>query len=282
MNELRTFLDAAWPRHDREAAGLADELHAMAPTLTDDDDGAEAVRLARHTMLGHRADAGALRAFLAALPAGEKLDLHKARAAHALAMLEGRPAEPMPEAVAWGLLGDVAQAEIIRGDLAAARARVLGIEAQAAAHADEGARRAYAATAYNLVNTLRTGPRSPAHDTLMIEMAELERRAWSRAGTWMHVERADYHLALCHALLGQGAPAMAYAAACRAACEANGADAAERFFAHECSVHAARAAGDAAAAADHRARMVALLAEVDDAGMKAFCEETLAATPDQP
>lgn len=279
MSTLRAWLDDAWNRHDRDAAALAAELQPRAATLPDDDDGAEAVRLARHVMLAHRGDGDALRAFLAALPAGEKLAAQHERARWALAALSGSDAPALPEAVTWGLLADVALHEIVHGRLAAARERVLGLEATAAAHPDEAARRAYAATAYNLTLALRTGPREPARDALMLEMAELERRAWQRAGTWMHVERADYHLALCHAVLGHGAQALAHAAACREACEANGADAAERFFAHECSVHAARAAGDAAAAAQHRARMVALLAEVEDAEMKAFCEETLAATP---
>jgi hypothetical protein len=282
MSTLRTWLDAAWPRHDQTPRALADELLAMAPTLPDDADGAEAVRLARHVLLAHLHDATTLQRLLDALPAGEHIGVQKERTAWALAALRsgGWPAEPrLPESVTWLLLGDVAQALIHRGDLAAARTRVLGQEAAAAAHADTAARRAYAATAHNVTLALRTGPRDAARDALMIEMAELERRAWARAGGWMEVERADYHLAMCHAVIGQGTQAVAHATACLQACEANGADAAERFFAHECNVHAARAAGDGTAAAAHRARMVALLAEVADAGMKAWCEETLATTP---
>lgn len=279
MSTLGPWLGDAWNRHDRESAALAAELQALAATLPDDDDGAQVVRLARHTLLAHLGDADALQRFLAALPRSPKLQAPADQADWALATLAGRPVAPLPEAAAWSTLADVVQAEILRGRLAQARERALAPEAAAAAHPDEAARRAYAITAHNLALALRVGPRSPAHDALMIEMAELERRAWSRAGTWLQVERADYHLALCHAVAGQGPRAVACAAACREACEAHGADAAERFFAHECSVHAARAAGDANAAAQHRARMVSLLADVQDAQMKAFCEETLAATP---
>jgi len=279
MSTLHSWLGDAWNRHDRDAAALTTDLLARAATLPDDADGANAVALARHVMLGHRADAAALRAFLAALPVGDALRPAKDGARWALATLEGSEAPALPESTTWRVLADVALAELAAGRIASARERVLGIEATVAAHPDEAARRAYAATAHSLTLALRTGPREPARDALMLEMAALERRAWQRAGTWLQVQRADYHLALCHAVLGQGAQAQAHATACREACEANGADAAERFFAHECSVHAARAAGDAKAAAHHRARMVALLAEVEDAGMKAFCEETLASTP---
>jgi hypothetical protein len=282
MSTLRTWLDAAWPRHESDPRALAGELLERAATLPDDADGAEAIRLGRHVLLAHLDDSATLQRLLEALPAGAQLGVQKERAGWALAALHsgGWPAEPgLPEAVTWQLLGDVALALIHRGDLATARQRMLDPEEAAATHADAAARRAFAATAHNVALALRTGPREAARDALMIEMAELERRAWSRAGGWLEVERADYHLAMCHAAIGQGVQAVGHARACLQACEAHGADAAERFFAHECNVHAARAAGDSAAAAAHRARMVALLAEVADADMQAWCAETLATTP---
>lgn len=278
MSTLHAWLADAWKRHDTQSRPLADELLARVATLPDDADGAEAVRLARHVMLGHLGDTAALRHFLAALAGGSTLQPMRERAEWALGTLEGQPTPALPESVTWNLLADVALAEIVAGRLADARQRMLAPEAAAATHPDEAARRAYAITTYNVTLALRTGPRSPERDALMLELAALERRAWSRAGTWLQVERADYHLALCHAVVGDGAAAQRHAAACRDACEAHGADAAERFFAHECSVHAARAARDAAAADAHLAQMRTLLAQVDDAETKAFCEETLAAT----
>ncbi|EGJ11332.1 hypothetical protein RBXJA2T_13429 [Rubrivivax benzoatilyticus JA2 = ATCC BAA-35] len=274
---LRDWLEAAWDRHPVAPQDVSQELVARAATLPDDEDGADAVHLARHTMLGHLGRTDLLQAFVAALPSGTRLDAMRVRAEWALAQIEGRPAEPLPEAVSWGLLGDVVEAELRLGRHDSPRVRVLPLETRAASHPDPAARRAYAATAHNVTHALRLGPREPALDALLIEMAELERRAWERAGTWMHVERADYHLALCHATLGHGAEARRHAEACIAACEAHDAEASERFFAHECAVHAARAAGDGQAAAHHRAAMVALLAEVEDAAMRAFCEQTLAA-----
>lgn len=280
MTPLRTWLDAAWDRHDKTPRELAAELHERAPTLPDDAEGAEAVRLARHTMLAHSSDGAALAAFLARVPRGSGLDVQRERAQWALDRAASRPVPDIAADVRCSLLADVAQCWIEQGRGADARALLFDLEPEATGHADEAVRRSYAVTCNNLALALRTGPRGSAErDALMIDLARLSRRAWQRAGTWMHVERADYQLAMCHATIGQGAEAVAHAQACLARCEAQGADAAERFFAHECNVHAQRAAGDTAWAAAHRARMQALLAEVQDDGMKAWCKETLNATP---
>jgi hypothetical protein len=276
---LRAWLDTAWDSHDRQPRALALDLAQRAADLPDDAEGAEAVRLARHVMLGHLADAAGLQAFLATLPGGTALAPMRERALWALATLEGQPGPELPEDVRHALLADVAQAEIEMGRLASARARIASLEARVAAHPDEAVRRAYAITCNNLALALRTGPRGDAaRDGLMIELAELARRAWARAGTWLHVERADYQLAMCHAAIGQGAQALDHARACLSRCEAEGADAYEFFFAHEALVHAHRAAADAAAAQRHQDLMARLLEQVADPAQRGYCEATLAGT----
>lgn len=277
---LGDWLNAAWDRHADAPREVADELQRRAATLPDDADGATAVRLAEHVLLAHLDDAPALQRLLASLPGGTALDAAAARGRWGLAVLAGEGMPPvLPDAARWGALQNVVLALLQRGQLGAARECLLADEAAAAASEDAAARRAYAATANNVAVDLRLGPRGgAARDALMLDAAALARRAWERAGTWMHVERADYQLAMCHAVLGQGEPARAAAQACLAACEREGADAAERFFAHECNVHAERAAGDAAAAAEHREHMVALLAQVEDPGLRDWCAQTLAKT----
>lgn len=276
---LRAWLDAAWDHHDREPRELSIDLARRAAELPDDDEGAEAVRLARHVMLGHLADAAGLQSFLAALPSGRALDPMRERALWALATLEGRPGPELSDDVRHALLADVALAEIGLGRLASARDRIVGLEHSVAANADEVVRRAYATTCNNLALALRSGARGDAaRDGLMIELAELARRAWERAGNWMHVERADYQLAMCHAVIGQGRQALHHAQSCLARCEAEGADAYERFFAHEALLHAHRAAADADSARQQRDRMAVLLEHVSDADQRAFCGATLAGT----
>lgn len=275
---LRTWLDRAWDEHPHRAEALRDELVARAPALPDDADGAEAVRLAEHVLLGHCADAAALQRFLQALPQAAALDAGRQRAAWALATFEDGAAAPLADAERWRALQNVVLAELVAGRVERARERLFAERAAAAASTDEAARRAFASTCNNVALDLRTGPRAADRDALMIDVAQLSRRAWEAAGTWQHVERADYQLAMCHALLGHGEEATAHARACVQRCEAEGADAAERFFAHECSVHAARAAGDDGAAALERARMAALLAQITDPGLREWCAKTLEAT----
>jgi hypothetical protein len=283
---LRDWLDQAWNDHPGAARRVADELAERAGTLPDDAVGADAVRLAEHVMLAHLADPQALRRFLAALPLGDALTASVQRARWALAQVDGLAAQGAPEVPEipasdrWRALHSVVMLMVARGDIAGARSRLLAEEAAAAAHPDAAAQRGYAATANNTALDLRTGPRGDAaRDALMIEAAMLSRRAWLAAGgNWMQAERADYQIAMCHAVLGQGAPAVTHAQACLAACEAHGAEPSERFFAHECCVHAHRADGDAVRAAQHRENMVALLEEISDAGMKQWCSSTLAHT----
>ncbi len=278
--DLRRWLDAAWERHDRESKTLLAELTDRAPALPDDAIGAEAVRLARHVAIGHLGDAAALRGFVARVPAGGCRVAPRGAALWAAETMEGGTPPPLPAALRWGPLSDLASAEIEAGRLPQGRARLIDAEAEATGDEDPGVRRSYAVACNNLALALRLGPRgNAARDALMIEIAQLSKRAWAKAGNWMNAERADYQLAMCHAAIGQGAPALQHARECLRVCEANGADAAERFFAHEALVHAHRAAGDAAAAGRQRERMAALLLEVGDEGMRTWCAETLASTP---
>jgi hypothetical protein len=276
---LRAWLDQAWNDHPTAARRVADELAERAAALPDDATGAEALRLAEHVLLAHLADLPALHRLLSRVPAGDALTPTVQRARWALAMLEGAPPPDVPERARWSALQNVVLVHVARGEMALARERLLADEAAVAAHPDKATQTAYASTANNVALDLRVGLRGDAaRDALMIDAAQLSRRAWTRAGTWLHSERADYQLAMCHAVLGQGALAVAAADACLQRCEAEGAEPGELFFAHECNVHAQRAAANTAAAAQHRERMVALLEQVSDAGTRQWCSETLATT----
>lgn len=282
MGDLRRFLDEAHEMHARQPRAVADALLARAATLPTDETGAEAIRLAEHVMLAHLADAGALRRFLRALPAHSDdaaWSEAQAGAQWALASLaDEATAAALPDAPRWRALQNVVLALANSGRVAEASARLSREAPAAMAHADAPACRACAACANNVALELREGPRGDtARDALMLEAAALARRAWAAAGTWLHVERADYQLARCHAALGHGEEALAFAQACLDVCVRNGADAGERFFAHEALWHAHRAAGDAAGATIDRQRMHALLDEISDAEMRDWCATTLAA-----
>jgi hypothetical protein len=275
---LRAWLDAAWDRHDRAPGEVLAGLRERAPTLPDDDDGAEALALAEHVALGHLGDAEGLAALLPLLPPHAGLDSGRERAAWALAAIDGRTHEA-PLALRCRALDGAVLALAHRGQVAQARALLLAPEAEALASDDAAVRRAFAASANNVAGGLRGAAREQARDALMLEAAALARRAWERAGSWLHVERADWQLAMCHASAGDAAGAIRHGKSCLARCVAEGADAYERFFAHQCLAEAYGCSGDAAAVAAQRDQMVALLAEVQDPALRAYCESTLAGTP---
>lgn len=136
-----------------------------------------------------------------------------------------------------------------------------------------------------MAQDLSVGPRGlVARDRLMLAAAYLSQRAWANAGTWLHQERAEYRLALCHAALGQGEPALVHARRCLAACEAGDgqqpADAVEHFFAQEALARAHCAAGDASRATAAAEQMAGLLPGIPVAdGLRAWCEQALRELP---
>jgi hypothetical protein len=274
---LRGWIDRLWDEHDRKPREVAAAISERAPRLPDDKDGAEALRLGQHVLLAHLGDRDGLRTLLERVPAGGALAAVVGRSECALAMLEGRVPPAAPDLVRWGALHDVVLALANEGRSAEASALLLADEQAAAAGTDPAAQRAYAAAANNVAVGLRTGRRGdPERDALMLAAAHLSRRAWERAGNWMNVERADYQLARCYAVLDNGEQAVQHARACLARCEAEGADAFELFFAHEALAYALRADGDAEAAAAAAGCMRACLDSITDPDSRRWCEEAMA------
>jgi len=285
---LRAWLNQARDSHAAQPSAVAAGLAARAAALPADADGAEAIQLAEHLLLGHLADVAGLQAFIDRLPAALHADDATApalrRAAWALACLASQagpdlPKLPdLPEAARWRALQNLVLALASQGRCEAAGALLLADEAAAAAQGASAAGKAYAASANNVAVHLCAGPRGDAgRDALMLTAARLSRRAWASAGTWLHAERADYRLALCHAVLGQGEAALQHARLCLAACEA-AEDAVECFFALEALALAHRAAGqpDLAQAATLRMRTILPTIREDD-GLRAWCTQVFEA-----
>lgn len=283
---LSAWLALAQDQHADAPQAVADGLRQRAPTLPDDDDGAQALRLAEHLWLAHLADPAGLAALLVRLPAAVGLADGPvapalARIHWALALLAGGPLPALGDAQRWRALQNVVLALARQGHADRAERLLLADEAAAALHGSSEAGRAYAATANNVAQDLSIGAGSDAgRDRLMLVAAALSLRAWSVAGTWLHHERAEYRLALCHAALGQGDAALTHARRCLAACEAGdgrqAADALEHFFAHEALARACRAAGDGPGRQAAVDGLHALLPAIDEAdGLRTWCAQVL-------
>lgn len=274
---LGDWLKQAWNEHAERPNQVAQALQNRAALLPGDAEGLEALRLAEHVMLTHLTDPQALEAFVQALPPQTAFEPFLQRLRWTLAVLAGQTPADIPAAARWRALHGLAMVWLARGEAARAVQQLEADRAAAEATDDLDAVKGFAIGSHNLAQDLQFGQHpTEAHGHLMLAAAQASRAAWARAGDWMAIERADYRLACCHAVLGQGGPALEHARACLAACEANGADAGERFFAHEALVLAHRSAGDEVSARAERARMQVLLGDVEDAGLRSFCEETLA------
>lgn len=279
--DWKTWLGQAWTIHADEPERLAAALNPLAAAVPDDaETGAGALRLAEDLWVAHLGQPAALQDWLQRLSPHASLSPARARAQWVLDTLAGRPAPELPTTVRLRAMHSLAMGQVHRGDLAAARATLQSAAAVVDAGPDDAeALRGAAATAHNLSNSLRDLPRDAARDALMIEAATLAHALWSRTGQWMNIERADYQLALCLATCGHGERALRHATACLERCEAEGADAFERFFAHEVLVRSLQACGDAAAAAQHRRRMAELLPQIADEADRAWCRGTLESLP---
>jgi alanine-glyoxylate transaminase / (R)-3-amino-2-methylpropionate-pyruvate transaminase len=288
---LADFVSQGWDRHAEAARDVVGGLQARAATLVADGDAAGAIGLAEHVWLSHLNEPSGLEAFVRSLPDAlattEPTAAALQRTHWVLALLSGRTPPPTADALRWRGMQGLWAVWAATGRAAQAAAMLRHEAPQALAHPEAAARRALAATCNNLATDLQEGPRGDAAvDALMMQAATDAARLWRSAGTWVHAERAEYRLARCHAVLGQGDEALRHAQACLAGIDAHAdqpeADAFERFFAHEALAWAHRARGDAAAVASQRACMQALRDQVTDEGLQQWCDQTLASLAGPP
>jgi hypothetical protein len=284
---LMTLVDEAMAKHPGDPAGSWRRLAHEAPARCEDAAQAELealLRSAEHIALGHLDEADALLALLPAVQARTvtwpALSMPLARVRAAVALRHGQPAALSDLAPAEQVRAhaNAALARAHRGDSAGALALLERATDQAAGHDDDPqSTRALAALAHNLAAHLREAPiRTAESIALMVEAATRSRAAWASVGGWLEIERADWHLAMCHATAGQGEDALVHARATVAACEAHGADGFEFCFAWQALAEAALAAGQPALARQARDAMAARQAEVTDPGFAAYAAEQLA------
>lgn len=272
---LSDWLSSAWARHADEPQAVADELKQRLDDAASDDDVDRLAHLAHHVFGEHLGAFGAGQQALmtlahsagkrGVLTAGGAAEAALQRYAASLALAKGgrdaRPGLAAEDALRVGIM-----AATSLGPHDAERATVLFdqtlAQARTAALADSSpANRTLAAFANNLAGALADMPtRSTTHTALMLNAAQAARVYWEKAGTWLHVERAEYRLALCQRVAGNTAVAREHALQCLRIVAAHGGVALERFFGEEQLLLAEREAGHDSAAAESLARMEAAYA----------------------
>jgi len=286
MSGIDGFIEQAWNDHGTDLPAVVARLDQGLALLTESPAKLnDFLQLAAHVHLEHRGDAQAMQSvldrstpFVASQPDAQAT-VDKARLTMALLRGESPDASMLPIAARVRAHGDAACGLAARGDHAQAR-RLLQAAAAITRDADGQQRtpagKGLAASYNNVASLLLDGKRSPEADALMLETATQARSAWAAAGTWLNVERAEYLLAITHAATGHGTQAAEHAKACADICEANAADAFERFFAQEALARALITQGQPEAARQQTTRMQALLADIADEGNRAYAASVLA------
>jgi uncharacterized lipoprotein NlpE involved in copper resistance len=286
--DFPTYLDRAWGDHANDPAGVAARLKEGLPLIANDGDVVGLANLAHHVLGEH------LGRWLDGILWMEHLALHPKctpdgpggeavrRCAASLLLASGSGDSRATLGPSdWIRVTAMAAASLASRD----EERALVWFQEALAQADESGlaatdpmNRALAVTANNLALALETAPGRSARQTeLMLLAARAARRYWERAGTWLETERAEYRLAMSWLAAGDIAKARHHARTCMQIVTEHCAGAVERFFAWEVSGRIERTAGDRAACDAALAAMEAILAGIDDAADRAWCEETLTA-----
>lgn len=157
----------------------------------------------------------------------------------------------------------------------------VGLAAYGPGPADPAAR-ALAVTANNLAASLEERPdRDAGADALMVRAAREARRFWEIAGTWQHVERAEYRLSRSLLAAGQPIEAERHARICLEICAREGAGPEERFFGYEALALALGASRRSREAGEARREMEGLLEQVPD-DWREYCREALEKVPGPP
>ena len=279
-----SFLDTAWTDHATDAAAVAERISSQAMAfITEDSRVIPVAHLAHHVFgehLGRWADGLAFLGQVAALPltqgpAAQAVARFQAALRLAGALDDSRSAFDTSESIRITAL---AAANLSLHD--SVRSRALLEEAVSAAERaglpdKDPAHRNLGIAGNGIAGTLEEKPgRTEAETQLMLRAAQVARRFWALAGTWVETERADYRLAMSHLAAGLLPQARQHAQDCQEIVQANANVPLEAFFGWEALGRVERAAGNATGHAQAVVQAEAAFAGLAD-GDKGWCKASL-------
>jgi hypothetical protein len=285
--DFDSFMGQAWSDHAEQPAAVAERIEAegLAQLAQATDAGAltRLAHLAQHVHGGHLGQWQRGQRFqerLLALPAaaGERAaPLRRYLASLALAAGEPGACAAMAPDERVTVAG-LAASNLVDHDALRAGALLQQAEDGVAALAlpdKHPAVRALAVAGNTIAATLEEKPvRNAEERALMLQAAAAGLRCWSRAGTWLETERAEYRLSRSWCVAGDATAARQHAQACLGIVAANGNPPLEAFFGLEALALAEQAAGDASARAAAVAQAIETFPRIEESD-RGWCQPTL-------
>jgi hypothetical protein len=264
-NTFDTFISRAWTDHAMRGDAVARRLRLRTPPPQQPQHLSALVRLVVHLLGEHLGRFDDARWRLDALRThpladdGVHSDLRVAQAT--LAIAERRPGATKRLSATETVRAESAAAAICLGRGQLGRALdLIAAATQRLVHLPNAApqdHRPLAVACNNMAWQLEElgAERGEAQTQAMLRMAAASREQWSRAGTWLHIERAEYCLALTHLSAGLHDQAWLHAAQCLAVCLRHHAAPFEHLSAHEAMARVHHARGEEAELAHHAQAM---------------------------
>ena len=282
--DFDAFLNTAWTDHATDSAAVAERLRSQALALvTEASRVVPVAHLVQHVFgdhLGRWSDGLAFLDRINALPVTQGAAAQTVARFQAALKLAGGLADDRAALDTSECIRVTALAAAQLGAHDATRSRALLDEgaatAERAALPDKDlAHRNLAIAGNGIASTLEEVPsRSEAQTQLMLRAAQVARRYWTLAGTWLETERADYRLAISHLAAGLLPQARQHAQDCLDNVQANGSVALEAFFGWEALGRVERAAGNSTGYAYAVTQAETAFAGLAD-GDKGWCQASL-------
>lgn len=284
--KLQTFIQHAWTDHATNPEGVASQIQDNFNLITTNDQVTEFVRLLTHVFAEHLGQyENGLQLLskiqdLSFLEADSESGMAVKRSMAVMTVAQGKhnQLKQFTTSDQIRVLTTVAAAFCGQGQVTKAKEhfdQALQLSENIFQENDP-AIRALAVSGNNLAVTLEEKQfRSAEEDQLMILAALTGRKYWQLAGTWLHVERAEYRLAKTYLVSKHLDHALKHAKLCVQLVEENQADPIEHFFAFEilCLVEKARNnVIEANLALEHAKKYFELIQNEDD---KDWCRASL-------
>lgn len=240
---FQKFIDDAWMKHEKQTTEVVSSYPQGLELVQSEEDLLGLARLVYHVATEHNFN------FEIAIVTLEKLKQHAvAQSSNAQAQLQrlivtmkyisGQPVDVSQLSVSDRTIIFITASASFLFQKNFQKSETLLNSAIAASHSlqdsKDPAYRTLAMSTNNMAAAISERAVLNAHEKrMMIDLAHYARNFWEKAGTWLHVERAEYYLSKYYRKINDFQNAERHGLLCLHICEKEKAPALEHFFAHE-------------------------------------------------